>query len=224
MSEFKDSKAGYDLWSADYDQFENPMIAMTEWALNQRPLSLSGLSLLELGCGTGRNFQWALKVQAKEYIGLDASEGMLKKAKEKFSANRNALWIQADLNQILPFSEEQFDFVLITLVLEHLDELKHLFLEISRVLKKNGRLRIIELHPSLSLAGTKAHFWHKETEYKLPSFTHTESEMAAIGLGAGLRLVNNIEWSPNETLIEQVPKLKKHLNKNMLLDLEFHKW
>ena len=43
----------------------------------------SGMSVLDVGCGTGEAIDWGA-INSNDYLGLDISAGMLKKAKEKY--------------------------------------------------------------------------------------------------------------------------------------------
>ncbi len=54
-------------------------------------------TVLELGCGTGKNTEW-LVTKAKKVIGIDFSEKMLGKAREKISADK-VTFIQGDLTR-----------------------------------------------------------------------------------------------------------------------------
>jgi ubiquinone/menaquinone biosynthesis C-methylase UbiE len=98
---------------------------------------LSGVSLspasyvLDVGCGTGNNtllFQRAVKSQT---IGLDLSYGMLLNAHEKQS---NIIFTQSPAEN-LPFTRGAFDFVFMTEVVHHLEDVKSSLSEIHRVLK-----------------------------------------------------------------------------------------
>lgn len=98
---------------------------------------LSGVSLnsdslvLDVGCGTGNNtllFQRAMKARTS---GLDFSFGMLLKAKEKQS---NIIFTQAPAEN-LPFRSAIFDFVFMTEVIHHVEDVNSSISEMNRVLK-----------------------------------------------------------------------------------------
>ncbi|MGM0439036.1 MAG: class I SAM-dependent methyltransferase [Patescibacteria group bacterium] len=96
--------------------------------------------VLDLGCGNGRFFD-ALKEKQVDYIGLDKSEKLILKAKDKFpEANFE---IGDGLN--MPFADDYFDYVFSIAVLHHMpsEETRVQFLkEVKRVLKKNGEVRL----------------------------------------------------------------------------------
>lgn len=87
--------------------------------------------VLDVGCGN-KKFYNDVKNQVKEYIGLDHPETLHNK--EKIDVFATAYDI--------PFNDESFDFVLLTQVLEHLEEPKKALKEVNRVLKKDGKLII----------------------------------------------------------------------------------
>lgn len=209
---------GYNLWAKEYDTFKNPMIAMTDLALSQHPLEVQNKAVLELGCGTGRNFSKLSRQGFSSFVGLDGSPGMLEEAQKKNNGS-NVSWIHADLFESLPFSENQFDVVLVSLVLEHIKDLKHIFSEVHRVLKNHGTFRILEIHEEITSKGTKAHFQLGGIEYELPSFTHTESEFVELLAEFDFCLSSVTNWYPNQQIIEELPKVKKHFGSAMVLDV-----
>ena len=93
--------------------------------------------VLDVGCGTGR-FPLSIWTAKKCTVcGLDPSDKMLKQALVKDTA-RNLLWICGD-GRRLPFRDESFDCVYMTLVIHHLESKELLYREIRRVLKEKLR-------------------------------------------------------------------------------------
>lgn len=98
----------------------------------------AGAKVLDLGCGNGRFSEFLKKA---DYIGVDKSEELIKKAKRKYPETN--FEVADGLN--LPFKDNEFDFVISVAVIHHMPskETRLKFLkEIKRVLKKNGRVRI----------------------------------------------------------------------------------
>jgi SAM-dependent methyltransferase len=93
-----------------------------------KALGLNGLGL-DVGVGTGIFASWA-KVQ----IGIDASNRML-----KISAKRGVQVVGA-LAEFLPFPDETFDYVLMTVTLCFLDNPETVLKEIYGILRPNGVL------------------------------------------------------------------------------------
>ncbi len=106
-----------------------------------------GSKVLDIGCGTGRfAIPLSLKTGAKVY-GLDNSQEMLARAKEKEGSERIA-WIYGDAQQ-LPFKNESFDCALMAFLLQHLDsdDKERALREAFRVLKTGGRCVIVTTDP-----------------------------------------------------------------------------
>lgn len=102
--------------------------------------SRSGL-ILDLGCGSGRNFE-----QVKDRIvGLDFSENMLKFAKQcKKERNIDAGLVCGNLTS-LPFEDETFDAAICISTLQCIEgkqNRKKALKELHRAMKKNGELLI----------------------------------------------------------------------------------
>lgn len=90
---------------------------------------------LDIGCGTG-NYTSALNKMGLNLIGIDPSDEMLNKAKEK---NSFIIWKKGSAEKIA-LDSESIDGVLVSLTIHHGKNLDKGFEEISRVLKKGGRI------------------------------------------------------------------------------------
>ncbi len=104
------------------------------------------LSLIDLGCGTGRFLELAqnLNFKNKNLTGYDYSQGQLKIVKEKgFRA------IEGELTNI-PFEDNSFDIIICIAAHHHLlkkeEQLKSLK-EMKRVLKDSGKLLLSNWFP-----------------------------------------------------------------------------
>ena len=100
-----------------------------------------GMKILDIGCGTG-NLSLELAKLGAEVTGVDISEAMLVKAREK--AKKENLDIEfycADVHN-LPFDDETFDAVVSLSALEFVPDLSEALKEAYRVLKPGGRLVI----------------------------------------------------------------------------------
>jgi ubiquinone/menaquinone biosynthesis C-methylase UbiE len=99
-----------------------------------------GKKILDLGCGNGRLFQ-LFKDKNIEYLGVDSSEKLIEKAREKYGDYFKV----ADILE-LPFSDNHFDSIWTIAVFHHIpsEQLRFKALkEIKRVLKKNGKVIMI---------------------------------------------------------------------------------
>jgi demethylmenaquinone methyltransferase/2-methoxy-6-polyprenyl-1,4-benzoquinol methylase len=103
-----------------------------------------GMIVLDVGCGTGS--QLALYEQAGcKVFGIDSSPAMLKVAQEKLG--ESAELRLADASQI-PYSDETFDLITAVLTLHEMPApvREAVMKESKRVMKKDGRILIIDYH------------------------------------------------------------------------------
>jgi len=77
----------YNLWAQQYDSNVNPTRDLDKKSTIESLNKYEFNQVIELGCGTGKNTLWLLK-KAKQIIGLDFSQEMLKKAKAKINDAR----------------------------------------------------------------------------------------------------------------------------------------
>jgi ubiquinone/menaquinone biosynthesis C-methylase UbiE len=104
------------------------------WSL--LPKALSGLNVLDLGCGSGWYAEQLLKAGAN-VVAVDASAKMVKLTRSR--CKNNGKFIVANLEEPLTFLQNNaFDVVLAPLMIHYIKEWQGFFSEISRVLKKQG--------------------------------------------------------------------------------------
>lgn len=84
--------------------------------------------------------------KANRIIGLDFSQEMLNKAKEKVSDKR-VIFRKTDLTEIWETENNFADLITCSLTLEHIKNLNHIFNQANLKLRKNGLFFISELHP-----------------------------------------------------------------------------
>src|SRR5262245_14537952 len=87
----------YDEWSEIYDSNENLTRDLDEKVTREALTSLRIKSILELGCGTGKNTVCLAQLGEKVHA-LDFSQGMIEKAREKVRAG-NVHFEMADLTR-----------------------------------------------------------------------------------------------------------------------------
>jgi ubiquinone/menaquinone biosynthesis C-methylase UbiE len=194
----------YDHWSATYDTDENLTRDLDQVATRDTLADLRCRSILELGCGTGKNT--ALLAQIGEEVhALDFSEGMLKKAKEKLGSN-NVTFSLADITRQWPCADEFADLVVCNLVLEHIEDLSFIFSETFRSLVEGGRFFICELHPFRQYQGTKARFQRNQGTTEIRAFVHHISGFLEAAEKIGLTLKGCREWWHEEDQ-DKTPRL-----------------
>ncbi|MEK7140328.1 MAG: class I SAM-dependent methyltransferase [Patescibacteria group bacterium] len=99
--------------------------------------------VIDLGCGQGQDSRFFAE-HGYHVTGADFSEEAIRIAQEK-NKQSNLDFRVLDLANPLPFEDEVFDVVYSHLATHYFDETKtkSLFVELSRVLKKNGVLAIL---------------------------------------------------------------------------------
>jgi len=101
----------------------------------------SNSAVLDVGCGTGRFPLCISSMKNATICALEPSLEMLKQAIMK-NESRDILWIRGD-GQKLPFREEAFNCVYMTLVIHHIENKEMAFRETHRVLKESGNCVIM---------------------------------------------------------------------------------
>jgi malonyl-CoA O-methyltransferase len=177
----------YNEWSASYDTDENRTRDLDRQSLRERLAGLHFESILEVGCGTGKNTEFLVQV-GKHVHALDFSEGMIGKAREKVQAP-NVEFAIADLTRKWPGEDAAYDLIVCSLVLEHIEDLTFIFSEAARVLKSGGRFAIHELDPFRQYEGKKARFNQGGETLEIPAFVHHISDFLHAASRSGLTLV-----------------------------------
>jgi ubiquinone/menaquinone biosynthesis C-methylase UbiE len=177
----------YNEWSASYDSDENLTRDLDQQVLREALASLHVQSILELGCGTGKNTSFLIQIGRRVHA-LDFSEGMIAKAREKVRAE-NVKFSIADLTRQWPCEDESYQLIVCSLVLEHIEDLVFIFSEAFRVLQEKGRFLIHELHPFRQYEGKKARFERDGETTEIPAFVHHISDFTNAASQQGFTLV-----------------------------------
>jgi ubiquinone/menaquinone biosynthesis C-methylase UbiE len=211
------TREGYDRWAACYDAEDNPLIAVEEPKVAELLGPVSGLRILDLGCGTGRH---ALRLAAAgaNVTAVDFSEGMLAQARRR--AGTLPIDFRAhDLTQPLPFADASFDRIICGLVLDHIPKLKPLFAEMRRVCSPTGFAMISVMHPAMMLRGVEARFTDRTTgrEIRPASTRHQLTDYINAVLAAGWTLEHASEHEVDEALAARSERARKYADWLMLL-------
>ena len=185
-------QSAYNNWSASYDTDENLTRDLDQKVTRETLASLHFQSILETGCGTGKNTSFLSQLGQKVHA-LDFSERMIEKAQEKVKAE-NVRFSIADLTQEWPCEDAAYDLIVCNLVLEHIENLSIFFSEAYRVLAPGGKFLVNELHPFRQYAGKKARFSSEAGVTEIPAFVHHISDFVNAASENGLRLVKLNEW------------------------------
>jgi ubiquinone/menaquinone biosynthesis C-methylase UbiE len=163
-----------------------------ESAFRQKVLDLArlkpGESVLDVGCGTG-----TLAIAARRRVGhdsnvfgIDASPEMIATAGKKAIKAGLEINFRNESIEALPFPDGQFDAVLSTVMLHHLQrKVREAGIrEIRRVLKPGGRVLIVDFAGTDRQTGLLAHLHRRHGHV-------SAAEVIALLKGAGLNVIEN---------------------------------
>lgn len=157
----------YALWAETYDRDPNPLLALEERELTPLLPCLEGKFVLDVACGTGRWLNLLLARGAGHGMGFDLSHEMLAQARLKH-ALRESL-VRADCTAI-PIPTRVADLAICSFAASYVADLNLLASELSRVLRKEGRLILTDFHPSGLERGWRRTFRHNGEVVEIANF------------------------------------------------------
>jgi len=172
---------------------------------------MSGLRVLDAGCGPGVMVEWFLG-QGADVVGVDASANMLKLAGQR--VGDAAVLHVADLEQPMPFlADSSFDVILSSGTLGYIRDWLALFGEFSRVLRPGGCVVFSVGHPcsEYTLNETDDYFSTELREYiwrgfgapiVVPCYRRPFSQMIDPIVRAGFSIDRVVEPVPTEEFAE----------------------
>lgn len=138
---------GFDLTAAHYDSINRLMSFGSDAWYRRGALRRSGLragmSVLDVGCGTGMTAGFAKEIVGPlgRVVGVDPSKGMLAQA-VRHGRVHSAVIGRAEQ---LPVTDARFDMVTMTFALRHVADLPAAFKEFKRALRPGGEILILEM-------------------------------------------------------------------------------
>lgn len=198
------TQEAYNNWASQYDTNINKTRDLEGKAIRSVLSAISVESCLEIGCGTGKNTVW-LAEKAIQITSVDLSEEMLAKAKAKITTDR-VHFIKADITSKWTFSNHLYDLVSFSLVLEHIENLDHIFKETAQSLQQGGHVYIGELHPFKQYTGSKARFETDNGVQIVECFIHHISDIIQVAKKNGLTLVDINEYFDDDNRNE-IPRI-----------------
>jgi demethylmenaquinone methyltransferase/2-methoxy-6-polyprenyl-1,4-benzoquinol methylase len=133
----------FDRISPVYDTMNRLMTAGLDARWRRRAAATvvtQGSRVLDACCGTG-DLALACHEAGGDVVGLDFSERMLERAREKSDAIE---WVRGDLLE-LPFPDESFDSATVGFGIRNVQDLEAGLRELARVLRPGGRLGCLEI-------------------------------------------------------------------------------
>ncbi|MCD6566126.1 MAG: bifunctional demethylmenaquinone methyltransferase/2-methoxy-6-polyprenyl-1,4-benzoquinol methylase UbiE [Bacteroidales bacterium] len=110
-------------------------------------------TILDVACGTGDLSIEALKLKPRMIIGIDISEGMLAKGREKLvrkNLEKSITLVYGD-SEALQFDDKIFDAAMVAFGVRNFENINQGLAEILRVLKPGGLLVVLEFSKPRSL-------------------------------------------------------------------------
>jgi ubiquinone/menaquinone biosynthesis C-methylase UbiE len=216
-------RSGYELWAESYDQ--DCWLGRLESPYSQRVIAALRVdTTLDLGCGTGRHLP-DLADHSEEVLGVDFSEAMLARARQRCTAFPNVQLLCANILN-LPRAHESADFVLLSLVVDHIPQLEPLFTSVAGVLRRRGRAFMIDLHPYFEFYRHRfASFRRGGHERRIVVYPHTFTDYLAAAKKASLAVNKLIEPAVRDMPTDLPASLSKGLGADVpvLLGLELEK-
>ncbi|MFF7560274.1 class I SAM-dependent methyltransferase [Streptomyces pseudovenezuelae] len=110
---------------------------------------VTGLRVLDAGCGAGHYITELRARGAAEVVGVEGSATLLRHARARVGDDEAVALHQHDLEEPLGFlSDDSFDLVVMALVHHHLEARRQLLAETHRVLRPGGTLLVSTVHPT----------------------------------------------------------------------------
>lgn len=152
---------------------------------------------LDIGCGTG-NYTSELQKKGFQFIGLDPSIEMLKKAR---SQNQNIEW-QIGTAEKTNLSQASIDGIIGTLTIHHWTNLVRAFSELNYILKSKGKIVLFTSTPQQMKGYWLNHYFPKMLEdsmLQMPTFEAVEKAMKS----SGFKIVTTEAYSIKPDLKDQ---------------------
>jgi len=149
-----------------------------------------GLRMLDMGCGTG----WALGQAASRLhdngclYGVDIAPGMINKAAENFRDRNNFHFVVASSENV-PLESDFFDVIICTNSFHHYLHPQKSMNEISRLLRKGGKIHIVD--PTADNLLVKLADWILKIFEPAHVKIHSTVEFIEMMKAAGLTYIGN---------------------------------
>src|ERR1041384_154277 len=135
----------YGQWSATYDDVGNPTRDLEKRACETMLAYSTFDSVIELGSGTGKNTQF-LSARAQDVLCVDLLPEMQSIAPAKVGRD-NVQFVLGDVHNEWSFIQQKADLITCSLILEHVEDLDHVFQEAFSHLNADGYFYVCALHP-----------------------------------------------------------------------------
>jgi len=179
---------GYDRWAATYDSVPNPLLAREERHLVPLLGDVSGKTILDLACGTGRWLEILVRRGAATGVGIDCSASMLRTARQKDAIASRLAHASCEM---LPFRAASFDLAVCSFALGHIRELGCLVRELGCVMKPGADVFITDLHPEAYARGWRVGFRDGNMSFRIEMLPRAVEEIVAAFSAGGFAFLSH---------------------------------
>jgi malonyl-CoA O-methyltransferase len=178
-----DPEAAYALWAATYPPAAHtPLMRVEERAVRALLPDLGGITLLDVGCGSGRYLEIGRGAGARRLVGVDPSRPMLDRIRVP-----DARLVRGSV-EALPVSGGTADVTICALTLGHVSSLWRAFAELARVTRPGGVLVCSELHPAGASLGWRRTFTAQGRRFVVRDAGHSLDDWLAASADGGWTL------------------------------------
>ncbi|HIY64629.1 MAG TPA: class I SAM-dependent methyltransferase [Candidatus Mediterraneibacter stercoripullorum] len=219
MSRSRDGLAGAGEWRQFRDLFPD----------------MSGMRVLDLGCGYGWHCKYAAERGAASVLGIDLSEKMIARARE-INGDERITYRICGLEEY-EYPEEEYDCVVSNLALHYIEDLDTVYQKICRTLKPGGIFLLNIEHPVFTAGVNEDWIYDKDgnpeywpvDDYYYPGerstlflgervrkYHHTLTQILMGLRNAGFALEAVEEAMPDESMLD-IPGMKDEMRRPMML-------
>lgn len=197
---------GYQRWAPHYSVESNPIKNLSNDTIQRFLPDLAGKSVLDAGCGAGYFCTIAQKARASRILGIDFSSHMLEEAKRNCPSGE---FQRIDIaNEAI--QENDFDVVILALVLGHIQNINSTLSNLARVLRPGGTFILSDFHPSLTLKKAKRTFKDETGKlFEIQHHLHPLGEISETLLQSDVTLEELVEPVWNHEPVIYVIRAKK---------------
>lgn len=236
----KENKYDDKIFFEKYSQMERSkkgLSAAGEWHILQKMLpDFSNKRVLDLGCGYGWHCRYAVENGAEGAVGVDISQKMIDRAKEKTDTSKIEYMCMPI--EDIDFTENSFDIVISSLAFHYIADFKDICEKINRCLVPGGSFVFSVEHPVFTARepqewiknsdGEKLH-WPVDNYFiegkrktyflgeEVTKYHKTLTTYLNSLLQTGFTVTQIVEPQPSEKHLKEIPEMAEELRRPMML-------